>query len=143
MVIELGVGLLLGIQSFFDMKRKLIPTCVTIVGAVIGIGCTVYRGRTVGELMLALMPGMVIVLLGKITKEAIGYGDGMLIGMLGFFYSLEDVAYICMSAFWGAAGVALILLVMKSKKRKDAVPFVPFLFLGWLIRLLLVKEVIS
>ena len=142
MITEVVVGMLLGLQSFWDVKRRYIPSYITMVGAFMGAVFSAYEGRSVRELLMALFPGLAILLLGRITQEAIGYGDGMLIGMLGMFYNLDDVVFICMSAFLCSAGISLMMLVIGNKKRTDTLPFVPFLLIGWIIRFLLMKGVV-
>ena len=142
MVVEIMVGTLLCVQSVWDIKRKCIPSYITVLGAGVGVLCSIYKERSLVEVVLALLPGIMMLLLGKLTREAVGYGDGLLITCLGTFYALEDVAYVCMGAFLFAAGMALVMLVFGNRRKEDSFPFVPFLFLGWILWLLLMKGVV-
>lgn len=130
------VGILLGIQGYFDIKNKEIPLWITVAGGMAGLLISVCRERLLVDIFWALLPGVVFLILGKITREAVGYGDGMLVGVLGLFYSLEEIFSLCFIAFLFTGTTALILLVILHKKGSYQIPFIPFLFLGWCIQVL-------
>lgn len=126
-----SIGILLGIQSVFDLNDKKIPSIVTILGAVIGVVCLGYGERTTFEIVLALLPGMLCILYAKLSQEALGYGDACFICVMGLFYSFEELFGILLTAF-GVAGIAaLVLCVVFHKSRGYEMAFFPFLFLGY------------
>lgn len=128
--------MVLVIQSYFDLKSRKIPTVISFIGGAIGLIFSVYNKREIELLFWALIPGGICLLLGRITRESIGYGDGIIVGILGLFYDLEQVMSICLIAF-GFAGISgLMLFIIFKKKGSYEIPFVPFLFLGWGIQLL-------
>lgn len=125
------------IHCITDMKYKKVSMGLTIVGMGVGIiswildvgkGCFAY------EQCLALLLGVFCLLMGKITREAIGYGDGMIVFMLGFFYEWQYLCIIGMNACLLAAIVALICLVIFHKSRNYELPFVPFLTVAICLR---------
>lgn len=78
------------------------------------------------------LAGILLRLFGGLTQEAIGKGDGDLtaaIGIqLGFFRSLELLMY----AFLLSALISMFLILLKKADRKKKIPFIPFLFIGYL-----------
>ena len=87
------------------------------------------------EYIYAFIPGLICFLLGYWTKESIGYGDAGLLCALGMLYSFENIVFICMTAVVLAGITGLILLVVFHKNGKYEIPFVPFLWMGWLFLL--------
>ena len=65
------------------------------------------------------------------TKEVIGYGDGVIFVVMGTYMSASKLISIGMLAFGLAGIVALILLVVFHKKGKDQIPFIPFLAVAY------------
>ncbi|MBQ8626442.1 MAG: prepilin peptidase [Agathobacter sp.] len=115
------------IQSYWDMRYKEIPIIVTIVGGMIGCIGSVVQQRVPIDVLCAMIPGIVCLILGKVTRQAIGYGDGFLLCAMGMYVSCEGLLAILMNACIFAGVVALALLVFRRKKGKDQIPFVPFL----------------
>ena len=124
------VFIILFIHSITDIKCKKVIKELTVLGIIGGIflWCKmVLKGTFSYEQLIALCPGIFCLFFGKMTKESIGYGDGMVLLMLGFFYSWEAICMIFMEASMFAVVVALLLLVIFRKNRNYEIPFVPFL----------------
>lgn len=137
MVIEIVkliiIGAVLLVQSIWDIRIKKVPTKVTLVAAIAGIYFSIMEDRTAFTLFCALLPGMFCLLAGWVTREAIGYGDGILITTMGLYFSFEQLLGICMIALVLGGVVALILFVFFAGKPKDELPFVPCLLAGGII----------
>lgn len=118
---------MLVIQSYWDIRYKEIPIIVTIIGGIVGVICSIVQQRVPIELLCATIPGLVSLVLGKVTRQAIGYGDGFLLCAMGMYVSCEVLLSILMNACILAGVVALALLVFRRKRGKDQLPFVPFL----------------
>ena len=74
-----------------------------------------------------LLPGALVVLLAFLSRQAIGYGDGMILGACGCWLGMKRTLEIFFLASVGAAVFAGILLLRKKADRKDRLPFLPFL----------------
>lgn len=133
MIQKITAGIFLSIQTFWDIKTKKLPLGVTLAGSIIGMFFICIEKGITGVSMVAFLPGLVCFLFAKISKEAIGYGDVCLIGMLGFYCSAMEIVMICQIAFTIAAITALVLLVIFQKKKNYEMPFVPFLLLAFMI----------
>ena len=111
---------------------------------------------TMSILFLSLLPGFLFLVIGALTQEAVGYGDGLSILAMGFYME----AY----ALWKAVGISLTLvtvyvlgqkLLQKHRYKQEqkyeqeqihkqkqengqipksgAVPFLPFLLTGMVV----------
>ena len=132
--------LFLAAGSWKDWKNREIPLSLLGAGGSIGIAMELWKWHA-GDggwntALLGLLPGFLLLGLGRTTGEAVGYGDGLAVltaGIyLGFWDTVETVLCGCLlSAVW-----AVWLLAVKKKDKKDRFPFLPFLCLGLAVRLL-------
>lgn len=128
---------MLAIQSVWDWRYRQIPIAITLVGGVMGLLLSMMRERSLMDLCMGMVPGLVCLWLGWITREAIGYGDGFLLCAMGMYKSIEDIVGIIVlaSSLAGVFGMALIIFC--KKKGKDQIPFVPFLLVGSVVYMML------
>ncbi len=128
---QMGYGcalLTVGCFALKDVKERQIPI-VWVVGC--GIVAVVYlmMGEKINIVFLiqSMMPGMLLLLCALLTKESIGYGDGVVVLLLGLW---------CGGLFAAlAAGIALFLtgfyaVFLLLKRCKKTIPFLPFLLIG-------------
>lgn len=128
---EITLGIILGVQGCIDLKYKEMPIWLSLVGVGLGVVFCIEEGRTIISIFLACIPGIAFLMFSKLTKEVIGYGDGILLLVMGFYLSLEKLLSIGMLAFGIAGIVALVLLVIFRKKGSYEIPFIPFLSLAY------------
>ena len=136
--IRYGVlGAILVAQSVSDIRSKRLPFWITGMGMVVGIALWLLAGNVHLTDLVALIPGLICLGISKISKEAIGYGDGLLLIMMGWYLALGQLLEVCMWAFTLAGIFGLFLLVTKKKKGKQEIPFVPFLLIGYVLGVVL------
>ena len=128
-----SLGILLGIQSLWDIRYREIPNKVSILGILIGILFCVSTKRSIVEIGIAFIPAGLCYICSRLSKEAIGLGDVIILFVMSFYYSIEKLISICMLAFGIAGVIALLLFVVFHKKGNYQIPFVPFLWIGWMI----------
>lgn len=127
----------LAVQSYWDLRYREIPLFVTAGAGGLGLVLSIINERSWQELLCALIPGIVCLGIGRMTREAIGYGDGLLLCAMGMCVSCERLLSIGMTAFLVAGVVALLLLAFCRKRGKDQIPFVPFLFVATILQYLM------
>ena len=128
---EIFLGIWLGIQSIFDLKYKEIPIGLSILGSLIGIGFCVFEKRSITDVILSCLPGLFAIAFSWISKEMMGYGDGIVLIVMGIYLPISQMLSIGIQAFTIAGVVALMLLVVFQKKGKYRLPFIPFLGLAY------------
>ena len=116
-----------------DIRYKTIPVIPVIVMGGMLLTYRVWNGTGWMELIGGCLPGGIFLLISLLTREKIGSGDGLVLLALGCGFAIEEVVGIVGGALFFAAIVAIVLLVVKKASRKTEIPFVPFLFLGFLV----------
>jgi leader peptidase (prepilin peptidase)/N-methyltransferase len=76
--------------------------------------------------------GALILLIYHVTKGEIGEGDGWLLIVTGIFLGIGRNFELLMSGLLLAAICSLFLILFKKAGKKREIPFVPFLFLGYM-----------
>lgn len=124
--------LLLLICSVDDIQKKTIHLKKLIIFVIpIVIVMLIRSDISIIECLAGMIIGVVFIFISKVTHGEIGIGDGLLLAVtglgLGIWKNLEMLCY----ALLFAAIYSIILLIRNFKNRKRKIPFVPFLFLGY------------
>lgn len=121
----------LGLGSVFDVKSRQLPGIFLYGAAAAAVCCNLlFRYQPFRTSFYGALLGGCFLLLARLTKEAIGYGDGIGIAVTGIFTGgtkllLLLTLALLLSACYGTAG-----LLLHKKSSSDAMPFFPFLFLA-------------
>ena len=131
-IVHICLIIILGVICVSDIKRKKIPVYMLIVLAAAGI----ISNFTVGEFdiekrIIAMLPGMILLIVSMITKQQIGYGDGMIILIMGLYIDIDDILSIVLSSFLLSSIAAIILMTVFKKKKNFEMAFSPFLLIGY------------
>lgn len=123
----------LGYFSFLDIRKKQLPRGWLLLAWIgflfINIIC---QKSTFLEIVGGLAIGGFLLFISRVTRESIGYGDGMLVLVIGaavggfrtllvLFYGLVISCIFCS-----------VLLCFHKIEKKDTIPFAPFLFIAYL-----------
>lgn len=131
------ITVVLIIGSVYDWKYYGLPVWLLLISILGGLGGAVYSllGKDVSlmNVGMAFLPGAIALILSYITKEQLGYGDGLLILALGGCMGLQQTIVVVGIAL-GVSFVTSVALVLSRKAtRTQKIPFVPFLCIGWFI----------
>ena len=132
----------LSMLSVLDMRFRKVPVWLLVVGGIAGTGHQIWKwvkGDSVSIVLIGVGAIVGILFLGvsKITGQALGYGDGIIILILGICLGFWDLSIVLMIAFFIASVMAIALIVVKKGKRKRTMPFVPFLCIGYIVFVLM------
>lgn len=120
-----------------DVRRRKISWKIF---AAFGTGAILFQffikqepwGSWIGGIAL----GGLLLGIGFVTREAIGYGDGLAVMVTGMLLGFWRTAEAVLAAFFLAAVVSAVLLAAKKAGRKYGLPFLPFLGTGGALCLL-------
>ena len=130
---EIVLGIWLGVQGVLDWKYKEIPLWISLLGGITGVCICVIEKRMPVDIFQACMPGIIALIISKLTREVIGYGDGIVLTAMGFYLPLKELISIGMLAFLIAGIIAMILLAIFRKNGNYRIAFLPFLEIAYLI----------
>ena len=94
----------------------------------------IFKGKSGGAWELCLFgaaAGCIFLMISKMTRESFGYGDSLLILLLGVVVGFWNLISLLAIAFFLSAVVSAAALVFGKFHRKTTVPFVPFLGIGY------------
>ena len=128
-MIELVV--LLGIISIMDIATKKIPVVVLFFMAGVGIWGIVIEKKAASSVALALIPGIVLFLVAFLTKQQIGYGDAVVIILMGLFVTADIICSALVMGLSIAGVISVIMIAFKKSNLKKQIAFTPFLLLGY------------
>lgn len=130
----------LNVVAIIDIELYKIPNiCVLILLAGKGLSIipeiiindgTVWIGL-VNSIIAGTFSLVFLLLMSKITRGGIGYGDIKIFGSLGFLCGVRAVIYTLMISFFLSAVVSVVLLITKRKQLKDGLPMGPFIWIGF------------
>lgn len=128
---NLVLGIWLVVLAIVDYRHKEIPLWFSLLGGVFGLWFCLMEARSISNLLFACLPGVFALLFARVTREVMGYGDGIVLVVMGMYLSLKQVLSVGMMAFMIAGIVALVLLVVFHKRGNYRIPFIPFLALAY------------
>ncbi len=135
--------------TVIDLRHQIIPDSITLPGIGVGLLTSLLMpqlsfldslsGTLVGGGSLLLVAGGYYLFT---RREGMGLGDVKLLAMMGAFLGWKSILFIIMVASFSGALAGIMVMIVKNKDRRYAIPFGPFLSLGALSYLLYGREII-
>lgn len=130
----LVIALLLPV-ALIDYDHTIIPDRLNVgifLTALSFLLLEVYLGNAAFRDLLNPLYGMVLgggffLFIAVVTKGAMGGGDIKLMAALGFLFGTADTLLLMFLSFIIGGALSSLLLLLKIKKRKDYIPFGPFI----------------
>ncbi|HEX3076805.1 MAG TPA: prepilin peptidase [Lachnospiraceae bacterium] len=120
--------------AVIDMKERKIPCVVLSISFLIALLSTVLvkHGITT-EQLCGMTIGFLFILISFVTRGQLGLGDGITVVITGVVIGFWDNLLMVLYALFAAGITAIILIVFKRSNRKERIPFLPFLLLGYIV----------
>lgn len=140
MFFEIGILLILVISSIEDIRKKEIllweiGVCGIISAVRVFLDCTSGTFDP-GMMAFSLLPGAVALALAYVTRQGIGFGDGLIILSMGPALGAWGIMAAVVTALFASSIFSGALLMFKRAGKKSMIPFVPFLALGNIVTML-------
>ena len=120
-----------------DLKEKKISRFYLNVGVILGIlffiGEIRQRNLEIVEVLLSFLPGIIFLLIAKISKEKIGYGDGWLFLIIACWMEARETWILWQLSLFISSVFSFILIIIKKCNVKSSIAFIPFIWLGHLV----------
>ena len=128
----------LGLNTVSDIRYKKIVVWSAWLFGIFGIAYGLLAQEvTLIQILISLIPGIIFLAISKATKESLGYGDGIIVLVMGSYIGISKLVGSLVLALIFAAIWSIVLLVFFRKKKQEEFPFVPFVLLGYLGGLLI------
>lgn len=131
---KLCFGGYLCVVSVWDIRKREIPLWLIAVGGLLAAGLGFFSEKHSIMLMIAgALVGMMFVGISKVTEEAFGYGDSLMIAVAGVYLGFWNVLGLLVWAHVLAALFAGYILIRKGIYKGASFPFVPFLLAAYTV----------
>ncbi len=115
-----------------DIKTKKVSAALAaFMGLAAIVAQAVWHPLSMGNWIAGVLPGMFLLAIGFLTRESVGYGDGIILlvcgSILGFWGCLE----VFLLGLFLTFPFSLFLIAGRRADRKKEIPFVPFLLAGY------------
>lgn len=133
-MVELVILLELIMASIWDIRYRALPRrflgIITIVNFVLIATCTQMAWE---EALIGGGLGVILLILGRVTREAIGYGDGILFIIVGMVIGIRWIWWVFLITMGFLFLSSLFLWLLKKVNRKYALPLVPFMTISHVV----------
>lgn len=123
---------MLGLYSIEDIRKRAITAKYLVLFGMAGVVLNLYRGDiSVFNMFCGVVLGLFIVLISLVTRGSVGLGDGLLFIITGIFLGgtlnleLLTISLVYASLF------SLGMIALGRKKKNQEIPFIPFVFVGY------------
>ncbi len=132
--------------SLIDLEHQRIPNPLVVAGLAGGLAFRLWGTMSSGTTSLfaggwpdalwgLLLGGGIMLLIFLASRGGMGGGDVKLAALLGFWIGFRGIAITMILGFLTGALAGVVLILLGLRRRKDPLPFGPFLSLGTLIAL--------
>lgn len=137
---RLILHVLLCINAYEDVKHRKIEWKSVLSFGAAGIFLQSGTGlEGLKEALFGMVPGVLLLLVAKLSREAVGYGDGFLVTAAGIYAGLQKTFELLLGAVIAAAVYGTLMLVRRKADRKTELPFVPFVLFSYVGGMLIEK----
>ena len=117
----------LAAAAYEDYKTEKISIILILTGAAISIAAAVINKDNIMQILYGILTGNAILLIGYASREAVGYGDGLIFIITGIFLGWMNNIILIAGSLLLAAVCSIILMALRIKKQTDRIAFVPFI----------------
>ena len=137
MIIQIIELIVIGVIAIEDIKSMNISSWKIWILAALSIGSAVFEmaagENDIQRAIVAVLPGVVLIVLYYVTGKQIGLGDGMVTLCMGPAFGIERVALGITVAFFVSGLFSLIIIAALREKRNKSYPFIPFIAAGMVV----------
>ena len=128
--------------AFIDFRRHIIPNKLVLLllsGGVLLLICDfIFRYEIFMRILVSSLLGfgffvVFLTIVSIVSKRALGFGDVKIVSGIGLVMGFSTTYSILLYSLILCAVCSVYLLVIKKKGKKHAIPFGPFVLIGFLI----------
>ena len=130
----------LGILAIVDLRWKKIPIWLLAIGGAIMTMMSVLsydrNAKSAAELLWGSAPGILLLLMAATTKKA-GIADGIVVLLLNLPLDYRECILSFVLSLLSMSIVSLLLLALNKVRGDSKLPYLPFLWMGYIAQALI------
>lgn len=120
--------------SITDFRKKKISMKWCLIGGLGAIGYQLFcKKQQILFLGSSLSIGIILLVIAKISRQSIGYGDGIVFLVLGMWIGIWNSIVLLLFALIGSSIVSLFLILVIKKKKTYKIAFIPFVLAAYIM----------
>ena len=140
-----GVFVIVFCAAVVDIKRRIIPNFLIVIGLIFRLGVYVYELVVIDNIQTVLLNDLIgfaigfvfLAIVSLLTRGALGFGDAKLFGVIGLTCGSFCTYSTLLLSLVISAVVSIVNIARKKMGRKDSFPFGPCIAIGYAIAILL------
>jgi leader peptidase (prepilin peptidase)/N-methyltransferase len=137
-VLNLSVLCFLSWESLQDIKRQQLSLKSIIIFFILGLILRFFVLKTgLAEIISGMLLGIFCLVLSRLTGEAIGYGDGLVILVVGEYLGIKGAVLLLFISFGIMMAAAILVMLKKGFRYNAPLPFVPCILAAYVGGMLL------
>lgn len=137
-MVKIFMLLFLLLNAILDWKRQEISLWSLAAFGGLGLLLNVWMSyQSIWDIAGGISVGIFLLVVAFLTKEAVGFGDGLLLCVTGIYVGFWENLSLLVAGLLLCAILAICCLLFRKRQLTDRFPLVPFLFLAWIGRMFL------
>ena len=133
MILYAITGVFLGISTGMDLQRREVSLWICgAFGAAALMAQILWQGISWLSFFGGIGIGLFMLAAAYVTRQAIGYGDGIVVGVCGMYLGFGQTFRLLLTALLLAAFFGIGFILFHKIHKKQPIPFVPFLLGAYL-----------
>ena len=134
-LLRLGlVMLFLIFESVIDIKKREISITASVIISLIAVLLIVFaKDIHILSMVFGLCEGILLMILSHVSKEQIGFGDGIILCATGLILGWKDNLTMFFFSCLICALFSICLMTIKKADKRTKIPFVPFMVPGFIL----------
>lgn len=131
------IMLMLGFLSLWDIREKEIPAVAIYILAVFCMVMMLINPycNIINNVVTGILFSGIIGLAYKLTKEKIGLGDVEVLCAMAFAFGYPNLFNMLFISMISSVIFGIMLIVLKKATIKTEIPFLPFIFIGYILNI--------
>lgn len=122
---------------YYDLKYKRVPNLINLFLFILVVISKIIDGDIYPALLSGIVAFFTFLIINIITKGKMGIGDTKYTSIIAIYFGYEFWLYSIIYCSIYAIVISISLYLLKKIQRDTKIPFIPFLFLGWITQLIL------
>ena len=135
LVCKILFGVYLAYLSVEDIRKKSLPVPGIAAGLLFVPFFVITEGAsniTLLDNLKGMIPGVLLIFISYLSRGQIGIGDGAVVLITGVAIGIGNIVIVLTGALMLISVFSMLMLLLGKLNRKSTLPFVPFVFAGYL-----------
>ena len=135
LVCKILFGVYLAYLSAEDIRKKSLPVPGIAAGLLFVPFFVITEGAsniTLLDNLKGMIPGGLLIFISFLSRGQIGIGDGAVVLITGVAIGIGNIVIVLTGALLLISVFSMLMLLLGKLNRKSTLPFVPFVFAGYL-----------